>query len=124
MGNKPPSSLLYSSFMGVVRSMWKGRIYKLKPNKAGKWKQWCHQLMTEHYKEAYLSLEEEHCSQELWAIFDMDGVPHTLGLAHYRDGDGVVNRDRIVNKLHELHKKECFAESPGGLEVEAHIIGK
>lgn len=84
-----------------------GALFKLKRNKVKVWQEWLEALKTTWKDEVALSLKEEGLSCEHWTVFNIGDDFYTMGFG-VREKKGKVNKERMVNMLHQEKKQECF----------------
>jgi hypothetical protein len=89
-------------------------IYKIKSGKVNIWKNWCKKLSTEYKNEALETLKEEHILEEVFVMFEIDGIFYTIGQVFSKGETKSFPSDksRSINKEHREKMDECLEKLP------------
>lgn len=83
----------------------KGNLFKIRPGKLEKWKDWCYELENNLREEALITLKEEKCTQELFILFSINEDFYTVGMG---EGECLPATLREINIKHKEISKECL----------------
>ena len=90
--------------------MTKYTLWKVKPGKRQTWEDWCGRVMSEHQKEAIVTLIEEDLIRESCVLFGSGDESYVLYKHTTKEGceKKPMNLDRELNRIHKQLLSECL----------------
>lgn len=93
------------------------KIYKIKPDKLGVWRNWCQRLQSDLRLEALETLKVENAELELFINLKLQNNWYALGLMSSKNNLETRQPDNSkINQEHKLIKSECL-EPAGESEI-------